>query len=686
MYIGSTGPRGLHHLVVEVVDNSVDEAMAGRCDHIAVTLHPDGRVTVVDNGGGIPVAVMPQYGRPAVEIVLTKLHAGGKFGGKGYKVSGGLHGVGISVVNALSEHLSVEVRRDGHVWRQEYQRGVPTGPLVRGEKTSETGTTITFLPDSEIFEETDFSFETEAQRLREMAFLTKGLHIELVDERAGGQRCEYRFEGGIRDFIAHLNASRETVHPTVVYFESETAEGQVEVAMQWNGSYVESTLSFANNINTAEGGTHLSGFKAALTRTLNDYARQKGLLKEKEEGLTGDDCREGLAAIVSVKLREPQFEGQTKTKLGNPSIRGLVESACNAGLAEFLEEHPAEARAILLKCISASRARQAARKARDLTRRKSALENTALPGKLADCSLRDPRSTELYLVEGDSAGGSAVDARDRSFQAILPLRGKIINVEKARINKVLSNNEIQAMITAIGTGIGDEFSIDQARYHKVVLTCDADVDGAHIRTLILTFLFRHMKELIEAGYVYIAQPPLYRLKQGSDERYFEKDYQLEEWLIRERLEKVSVFDRYDRPVRLTEARLQRFVRALKEYEGWAGKLKEEFGAAAVSYVKDHRLIEEAVESLDDLEGYFRSGVPEEEQRRAEVVERHDDGLLVKLSEKSTGSSQVTMMPIALFRSPAYRTLKTIHGRLSETAGPPPFRLEIGKRSGAAQTF
>ena len=457
MYIGTTGPRGLHHLVNEVVDNCVDEALQGFCDHIVVTLLPDGRVSVSDNGRGIPVAAMADTGVPALEVVLTKLHAGGKFGGDGYKVSGGLHGVGISVVNALSEHLLVEVRRDGYVWKQEYERGDPLGPLQQLEPSTETGTIITFLPDAEIFEETDFSFDTLAQRIREMAFLTKGLKLELVDEREGGQTAVFHYEGGIRDFIAHVNDSKDRVHPTVIYFENETDEGQVEVAMQWNGSYVESTFSFANNINTHEGGSHLSGFKAALTRTLNDYARNKGLIKEKEEPLTGDDCREGLAAIVSVKLREPQFEGQTKTKLGNPSVRGLVETTCNAKLAEFLEENPNEAKAIVNKLIQASRARQAARKARDLIRRKSALGGGGLPGKLADCSISNPEAAELFLVEGDSAGGSAVDARNRNFQAILPLRGKIINVEKARINKVLSNNEIQAMITAIGTGIGEEF-------------------------------------------------------------------------------------------------------------------------------------------------------------------------------------------------------------------------------------
>ena len=526
--------------------------------------------------------------------MLTKLHAGGKFGGEGYKVSGGLHGVGISVVNALSEQLLLEIRRDGYVWRQEYERGDPKTKLEKGEESTETGTTITFLPDGEIFEETDYSFETLSQRMREMAFLTKGLKIALIDERAGGESVVFQFEGGIRDFIGHMNDGKERVHKDVIYFETESDEGQVEVAMQWNGSYVESTLSFANNINTHEGGTHLSGFKASLTRTLNDYARNKGLLKEKEEPLTGDDCREGLAAIVSVKLREPQFEGQTKTKLGNPSIRGLVETSCNAKLSRVPRGASQRGQGDRQQADRRQpRPPGGAQGARPDPSQVGAGGRRRCPAswRTARCATR--ASTEVYLVEGDSAGGSAVDARDRSFQAILPLRGKIINVEKARINKVLSNNEIQAMITAIGTGIGEEFDIDRARYHKVVLTCDADVDGAHIRTLILTFLFRHMKELIEAGYVYIAQPPLYKLKLGSDERYFEKEHQLDEWLIRERLDKVEVVDRDGNTVKLTDAKLQRFGRALKEYEGWAGKLKEQFGAVPVTYVKDHRLVEEA---------------------------------------------------------------------------------------------
>jgi DNA gyrase subunit B len=629
---------------------------------------------------------MPETGLPAAEVVLTKLHAGGKFGGEGYKVSGGLHGVGISVVNALSSELTLEVRRDGHVYRQEYERGEPMGPLTEGEKTDETGTTITFMPDDEIFDETDFSFDTLAQRLREMAFLTRGLAIELIDERAGGESVVFKYDGGIVDFIKYVNESKDPVHKDVIYFRNETEEGEVEVAMQWNQTYVESTFSFANNINTHEGGSHLSGFKSSLTRTINDYARSKGLLKEKEEALTGDDCREGLAAIVSVKLRDPQFEGQTKTKLGNAFIRGLVETSCNAQLSEFLEEHPNEGKQIVNKLIAASRARQAARAARDATRRKSALGGGGLPGKLADCSLRDPGSTELYLVEGDSAGGSAVDARDRSFQAILPLRGKIINVEKARINKVLSNNEIQAMITAIGTGIGEEFNVETARYHKIVLTCDADVDGAHIRTLILTFLFRHMKELIEAGYVYIAQPPLYRLKVGNDERYFEKEHQLEDWLVHERLGKIEITDRSGVEIKLTETKLQRLQRAVKEYEGWGSKLKEMYGSEVVAYAKDHRMIEQSIETVQELETYFRESVHGDELHRVEVAEVTDDGVSVKVSEKTTGAARTSRFPIALFTSHGYRSMQATHKRLIEITGEPPFTLRMNKLTETVQTF
>src|SRR5215471_6902914 len=518
MYIGSTGSRGLHHLVYEVVDNAVDEALAGRNDLVEITVHPDNSVTVRDRGAGIPVDVIPEQGMPALTVVLTKLHAGGKFGGEGYKVSGGLHGVGVSVVNALSEWLTAEVERDGKVYRQEFARGEPTNEMKKVGITKETGTTISFLPDAEIFEEREFSADTLRQHFRETAFLTKGLRIVFTDERAGGETVEFHYEGGIRDFVAYVNESKDPVHRHIAYFENENDDGHVEVAMQWNTSYQDSIYSFANNINTIEGGTHMQGFRSALTRTLNRYAREKGLLKEKEDNLEGEDVREGLAAVISVKLQNPQFEGQTKSKLGNPPIAGLVESTVNAKLGEFLEENPTDAKAIV-----ASRARQAARKARELTRRKSALESMSLPGKLADCSINDPSAAELFIVEGDSAGGSAKQGRDRTYQAILPLRGKIINSEKNRINKVLSNAEIQAMITAIGTGIGDEFDISKLRYHRVIVMTDADVDGSHIRTLILTFLYRQMPELIDQGHVFIAVPPLYRAKLGNQEFYFEKD-------------------------------------------------------------------------------------------------------------------------------------------------------------------
>ncbi|MGZ6692754.1 MAG: DNA gyrase subunit B, partial [Solirubrobacteraceae bacterium] len=469
MYIGSTGLRGLHHLVYEVVDNSVDEALAGYCDAVTVTIHPDNSVTVVDDGRGIPVAVMEKEGRPAVEVVLTVLHAGGKFGeGGGYKVSGGLHGVGVSVVNALAERLDVEVRRDGYTWTQSYERGKPLGDLQKGEATKETGTTITYLPDADIFEALDLDFTTLEERMRDTAFLTRGLKIALIDERGTGHRAEFQYDGGIVDFVAYLNRNKEPIHKKIVSFSGESEEGAVEVAMQWNSSYQESVFSFANNINTIEGGSHLSGFRSALTSALNKYARDKGELKEKDENLSGEDVREGLTAVISAKLTDPQFEGQTKTKLGNPGMQGFVHSIVNARLSEFLEENPQDARAVIRKAVQAAQARAAARKARDLTRRKSALENSTLPGKLADCSVKDPSLAELFVVEGDSAGGSAVSARDRNTQAILPLRGKILNVEKSRIDKVLANTEIQALITAIGTGVRDEFDITKARYHKVV--------------------------------------------------------------------------------------------------------------------------------------------------------------------------------------------------------------------------
>jgi DNA gyrase subunit B len=541
MYIGSTGPKGLHHLVYEVVDNSIDEALAGFCTEIKVIIHADNRVTVIDNGRGIPVDNIPKYGKPAVEIVLTMLHAGGKFGGKGYRVSGGLHGVGLSVVNALSKELTVEVKREGKIYQQHYQYGAPVSPLKEVGKTRGTGTTISFLADDSIFEDINYSFETICQRMRETAYLMKDLKITVIDERQAPPEQEvYQYKGGIVDFVKHLNANKDPLHKKVIYFEQRTEEAETEIAMQYNMGYTEAIFTFANNINTQEGGTHLVGFKNALTRTVNDYARSKGLLKEKEENLTGEDIREGLTAIVNVKLKEPQFEGQTKTKLGNTEIRGLVETAVSEKLGEFLEENPKEAKLIVSKAINAARARVAARKARELTRRKSLLESSALPGKLADCSSQDPDISEIFLVEGDSAGGSAKQARDRSFQAILPLKGKILNVEKARLNKILSSEEIQAVITAIGTSIGEDFDISQARYKKIIIMTDADVDGAHIRTLILTFLYRYMQELIKIGYVYIAQPPLFKVSQKNKHYYAYSDKELEELLQRIGRDGVSI--------------------------------------------------------------------------------------------------------------------------------------------------
>jgi DNA gyrase subunit B len=535
MYIGSTGPRGLHHLVWEIVDNSIDEALAGHCSEVLIVVHPDNSVSVTDDGRGMPVGKMAKYGKSATEVILTTLHAGGKFDGQGYKVSGGLHGVGASVVNALSEWLEVEVRREGHVWSQRYERGFPKGALTKDRKLKKgegKGTTISFMPDPEVFTETlELSFDTLSRRFRESAFLNKGLKIRLLDEREEDRDVTYRYEGGIRDFVEHINEAKDPVHKTVFYLEREEDTGEVEVAMQWNSGFQDSVFTFANNINTHEGGAHLSGFRSALSRTINAYARQKGLLKEKEESLTGDDIREGLAAVISVKLQEPQFEGQTKTKLGNTEVKGLVESATNRYLAEFLEERPGEAKAIVNKALQAARARLAARTVREKIR-KGYLESSTLPGKLADCSSKDPARSELYIVEGNSAGGSAKGGRDRNFQAILPLRGKILNVEKANINKILSNAEIQALISAIGAGVGESFDLDQARYNKIVIMADADVDGSHIRTLVLTFLYRNMPELIEAGYVYIALPPLYKITHNRREHYAKNDAELREMLDR----------------------------------------------------------------------------------------------------------------------------------------------------------
>ncbi len=530
MYIGSTDERGLHHLVYEVVDNSIDEALAGYCTKIQVFLNKDGSVTVVDDGRGIPVSEHKKYKKSGLEIVMTTLHAGGKFDSKAYKVSGGLHGVGVSVVNALSKWLEVKVRRNGIEYHQRYEYGVPVSQLKKIGKIDTNGTTITFFPDPDIFETIDIKYETIETRLKEQAYLNAGLEIEILDGRSNKNQV-FKYDGGICEFVQHINRNKAPLHPNPIFLKAEKEDVEVEIAIQYTDGYTENIFTFANNINTHEGGTHLSGFKGALTRVFNDYGKKNKLFDDSNFALSGEDCREGITAVISCKVRHPQFEGQTKTKLGNSEVRGIVESLTNEKLSEFFEETPAIARIIIDKALTASRAREAARKARELTRRKGLLESTALPGKLADCSSADPTKTELYIVEGDSAGGSAKQGRDREFQAILPLRGKIINVEKARMEKILKNNEILALITAIGTGIGEEFNIESARYHKIILMTDADVDGEHIRTLLLTFFFRYMRPIIEEGYLHIANPPLYKLSKGRQIEYVYSE--------REKLEKLK---------------------------------------------------------------------------------------------------------------------------------------------------
>jgi DNA gyrase subunit B len=689
MYIGSTGERGLHHLIYEIVDNAVDEALAGRNDAVEITIHPDNSVTVVDAGRGIPVAVMEKEGRPALEVVLTVLHAGGKFGdGGGYKVSGGLHGVGLSVVNALSETLDAEVRRDGFVWRQSFRRGVPTGDMTKGEATTETGTTITFLPDHEVFETLEINYKTIEERLRDTAFLTRGLKITIVDERGEGHRVEFQYDGGIVDFVAFLNENKDPIQKKIISIEGEGDDGAVEVALQWNSSYQESVFSFANNINTIEGGSHLSGFRSALTRVINDWARDKSELKEKDPALTGEDVREGLTAVVSVKLADPQFEGQTKTKLGNPGMAGFVQSIVGARLAEFFEENPQDARAIIRKAVSAAQARSAARKARDLTRRKSALENSALPGKLADCSVKDPSLAELFIVEGDSAGGSAKGARDRNTQAILPLRGKILNVEKSRIDKVLGNDAIQALITAIGTGVRDEFDIERARYHKIILLTDADVDGAHIRTLALTLLFREMQPLIEAGFVYIAKPPLYRLTRGQKHRYIERESELEDILLGDKFEKLEIRDHEGREFKLTDARWKRLTRLLKQYEGWAAALRAAHGHGVVTFMQQARMLEEQIVDIPTLVRHVAAddGNGAGHAYKLSLVEERPGELVVRTHERKTGLATTHHLRHAALEANEYKRLADVHHDLVELVGTPSFTIALGEQAKDADTF
>jgi DNA gyrase subunit B len=695
MYIGSTGPRGLHHLVYEVVDNSVDEALAGYCNEITVTLQPDNSVTVTDNGRGIPVDIHKKQGRPAAEVVMTVLHAGGKFGdGGGYKVSGGLHGVGVSVVNALSEWVDLEIHRDGKVYTQSYDRGVPRADMKSGGTAQDTGTTITFMPDSEIFEALEFDYTTLQTRLREMAFLTKGLKITLIDERGEARTDSFQYDNGIKDFIEYLHStgSKDPIHKKIVYFIEQTDDEEVEIALQWNDSYQESLLSFANNINTNEGGTHLSGFRSALTRTMNAYARSAGLLKEKDKNLEGEDLREGLTAIVSVKLQEPQFEGQTKGKLGNPQIEGFVQKATNDKLAEFLEENPKEAKAVLTKAIDASRARMAARKARDLTRRKSALENSALPGKLADCSVRDPALAELFIVEGDSAGGSGKQGRDRNTQAILPLRGKIINVEKARTDKVLANNEIQALITAIGSGIGGEFDIESLRYHKIILMTDADVDGAHIRTLALTFFFRHTPDLITGGYVYIAKPPLYKLKISGKDRYVEKEHELEEVLLTNKYEKFKIHElaakgsKKPKTLELTETRWGRFSKLLNQHHGWSSKLRAEYGHEAVDFLERSRIVSDGLTEAEAVIKLAKNGKDETATIGVELVREDPVELTLRAVERETGHAQVHRLSRSLFESREYREFIKVQAALTELVGTTPVEIEFDGNYESASSY
>ena len=686
MYIGDTAERGLHHLVFEVVDNSIDEALGGYCNQIYVEIHVDNSITVTDNGRGIPVDLHPTEGISAAEVVLTKLHAGGKFDKGSYKVSGGLHGVGVSVVNALSDWLEVEIRRDGRVYQQRYRRGDPEKALEQIGTTDKRGTTVKFLADSEIFEKVEYRFDILASRLRELAFLNRGVRITLEDEREGGKRQEFVYEGGIVSFVEHLNRGKNKIHNDVIYLQGEKNGVAIEIAMQWNDTYAETIFSFANNINTIEGGTHLSGFRGALTRTVNNYAAANGLLGKSDETLEGDDVREGLVAVVSVKVPEPQFEGQTKTKLGNSDVRGLVEALTNESLGTFFEEHPAEARKIVAKGLEAQRVRLAARKAKELARRKGALDSASLPGKLADCQERDPTQSELYIVEGDSAGGSAKQGRDRRNQAILPLRGKILNVWKARFDKVISSQEIRLLITALGTGVGEnEKSIEKLRYHTIIIMTDADVDGSHIRTLLLTFFYRHFRELIERGHIHIAQPPLFRVRKGKTERYLKDEADLAEYLIDLGVENVEVRSESAK-TRVSGAPLKSALKKLSEMENLLTVIEKKKRNRTIACIVAAEPAIDAVLLGDErrlrgvmtlLESRITKAAPDLAPItfRYEPDEEHG-GRRVAIVSKLNGSSSETMIDREFLELPEFQRLRRLMDDL-KTLGEPAFKIVAG---------
>ncbi len=694
MYIGDTSERGLHHLVFEVVDNSIDEALAGFCDEVKVTVHIDGSVTVEDNGRGIPVDLHTGEGMSATEVVLTKLHAGGKFDHGAYKVSGGLHGVGVSVVNALSEYLEVEIKRESKVYQQRYQRGKPDAPLKEVGTTRQRGTKVTFKPDALIFEQLDFSFDILSQRLRELAFLNRGVRIFIDDQRTQKQH-EFLYKGGIEEFVRHLNRAKTPIHPKVVYLKGERDKFEVEVAMQWNDGYAENVYSFANNINTIEGGTHLIGFKSALTRTVNAYASANGLIKKEGESLQGEDVREGITAVISVKVQEPQFEGQTKTKLGNSEVKGFVEQLVNEKLGEYLEEHPADAKKIALKGLDAARVREATRKAKDLARRKGALDSGSLPGKLADCQERDPALSELYIVEGDSAGGSAKQGRDRRNQAILPLRGKILNVEKARFDKMISSQEIRLLVSALGTGVGKEDrDISKLRYHTIIIMTDADVDGSHIRTLLLTLFYRQFQELIDQGYIYIAQPPLYKVKKGKTERYLKDDSALEDHLIELGTEDITL-QAQGQSGGLTGIPLKNVVKKVRRLERILDIVERQHKNRHVvaALVRDERMSREVLSDRPTLEqlvadvtARLKLSAPELEPLTLDIADDPEHACYqINARTRMNGSSQETVVDTQFCLTPEFEELRRMAKDL-RAAGAPPFVVVEGDKQTQTQTL